>query len=180
VDFFVTGTLKYLLGPPGLAFLYVRRELIETLTPTITSWFAQRDVFAFDTKHLDLAPSARRFETGAPPIPNIYGAAPALELLAQIGMENVAGQIEMLSRTFLDGVRALSIATKTPESSVGPLVVLRAHDATEALQRLTDRGVVVSSRRDGVRFAFHVYNDVADVHAALNALEEMRDLMVPA
>ena len=50
VDFFVTGTLKYLLGPPGLGFLYVRRELIETLTPPITSWMAQRDPFAFNTE----------------------------------------------------------------------------------------------------------------------------------
>src|SRR5580700_4176894 len=68
VDFFVTGTLKYLLGPPGLAFLYVRRELIETLTPPITSWMAQRDPFTFDTKLLDPSPDARRFEGGSPPI----------------------------------------------------------------------------------------------------------------
>jgi len=180
VDFFVTGTLKYLLGPPGLAFLYVRRDLIETLTPSMTSWFAQRDVFAFDTKHLDLAPSARRFENGAPPIPNIYGAAPAIDLLSRIGMDNVAGQIEFLARTFLDGARALHIATKTPDSSVGPLVVLRARDPAAALRRLTERGVVVSTRMDGIRFAFHVYNDLADVHTALNVLEEVRDLMVPA
>src|SRR5215472_2946395 len=48
VDFYVAGTLKYLLGPPGVAFLYVRRELIESLQPTITGWFAQRNPFAFD------------------------------------------------------------------------------------------------------------------------------------
>jgi selenocysteine lyase/cysteine desulfurase len=179
VDFFVTGTLKYLLGPPGLAFLYVRRELIETLVPTMTSWFAQRDIFAFDTQRLDLAPAARRFENGAPPIPSIYGAGPALWLLTGIGMENVAAQIERLVQTFLNGARTLGIATKTPRASVGPLVVLRAKDPAAALARLTERGVVVSTRRDGVRFAFHVYNDLADVHAALNVLEEMRDLMVP-
>ena len=180
VDFFVTGTLKYLLGPPGLAFLYVSRELIETLTPTMTSWFAQRNIFAFDTQHVDLSQAARRFENGAPPVPNIYGAGPALELLAGIGMENVAGQVERLARMFLDGARALGIATKTPSTSVGPLVVLRAKNPAAALAKLTERGVVVSTRMDGVRFAFHVYNDYSDVHTALNVLEEMRDLMVPA
>ncbi|HMI57960.1 MAG TPA: aminotransferase class V-fold PLP-dependent enzyme [Gemmatimonadaceae bacterium] len=180
VDFFVTGTLKYMLGPPGLAFLYVRRELIETLTPTITSWFAQRNIFAFDTQHLDLAPAARRFENGAPPIPSIYGAGPALDLLTEIGMENVAEQVKQLARTFLDGARALGIATKTPSTSVGPLVVLRAKNPDAALAKLTERGVVVSTRMDGVRFAFHVYNDDTDVHTALNVLEEIRDLMVPA
>jgi selenocysteine lyase/cysteine desulfurase len=180
VDFFVTGTLKYLLGPPGLGFLYVKRALIDSLVPTMSSWFAQRDIFAFDTKHLDLAPSARRFENGAPNIPSIYGAAPALDLLTRVGMENVAAQIERLARAFLDGARALGIATKTPASSVGPLVVLRASDPAAALAHLTERGIVVSTRMDGVRFAFHVYNDMADVHAALSALEDMQGLMVPA
>jgi len=37
LDFYLAGTLKYLLGPPGLAFLYVREELIPTLSPTIHS-----------------------------------------------------------------------------------------------------------------------------------------------
>jgi selenocysteine lyase/cysteine desulfurase len=178
VDFFVTGTLKYLLGPPGLAFLYVRRELIETLSPTMTSWFSQREIFAFDTKHLDLSPAARRFENGAPPIPSLYLARPALDLLSELGLANVAAQVERLTKAFLAGVARLGIATKTPADSVGPLVVLRSNDPAAALARLTARGIVASTRRDGVRFAFHVYNTLADVETALAALEPMRDLMV--
>jgi selenocysteine lyase/cysteine desulfurase len=178
VDFYVTGVLKYLLGPPGVAFLYVRRELIESLTPTITSWFAQRDAFAFDTKRLDPATDARRYEGGSPPMPNIYMTRPALDLLTQIGMENVAAQIERLTRAFLDGVRDLKIESKTPASSVGPLVVLRANDAKAMLAQLTARGIVASIRRDGVRIAFHVYNTLEDVRAALRAFEDNLDLMV--
>jgi selenocysteine lyase/cysteine desulfurase len=180
VDFFVTGALKYLLGPPGLGFLYVRRELIESLTPTLTSWMSQRDVFAFRTKHLDPAPAARRFEGGTPPIPNVYLARPALDLLVRTGMEQVAVQIEQLTRAFLQGARALGIASKTPATSVGPLVVLRSHDAAELVARLTARGIVVSSRHDGVRFAFHVYNTLEEVHTALSVVEENQDLMVRA
>jgi selenocysteine lyase/cysteine desulfurase len=178
VDFFVTGTLKYLLGPPGLAFLYVRRDLIETLTPTITSWMAQRDVFAFRTKHLDPAPAARRFETGTPAIPNIYMARPALDFLARVGLENVARQIERLTRAFQHGARDLGIESKTPAASVGPLVVLRATDAPAMIARLTARGIVASARHDGVRFAFHVYNTLEDVHTALSALADNLELMV--
>ena len=177
-DFYVTGTLKYLLGPPGVAFLYVRRELTESLTPAITSWFAQRDAFAFDTKRLDPATDARRFEGGSPPMPNIYMAAAALKFLTQIGMENVAAQIERLTRAFMEGVRDLKIESKTPASSVGPLVVLRAKDPKAILAQLTARGVVCSMRRDGVRIAFHVYNTLEDVHTALRAFEDNLDLMV--
>jgi selenocysteine lyase/cysteine desulfurase len=180
IDFYVTGTLKYLLGPPGLGFLYVRRPLIEMLTPTLTSWMAQRDVFAFNTKCLDPSPDARRFEGGSPPIPNIYLAQPAIDLLAGIGMDNVAAQIQRLTTAFLKGVRDLRIESKTPLSSLGPLVVLRAKDAAAMVGKLAERRIAVSARRDGVRFAFHVYNTPEDVHVALAALEDNLDLMVRA
>jgi selenocysteine lyase/cysteine desulfurase len=178
VDFYVTGTLKYMLGPPGVAFLYVRRSLIESLAPTVTSWMAQRHMFAYDTMHLDPAPTARRFEGGSPSIPNIYAARPALEFLMRIGMDNVAAQIERLTRAFFDGARALRIDCKTPATTIGPLVVLRSHDTQAMVAKLAARGISVSSRHDGVRFAFHVYNNRADVDAVLTALEDHIDLMV--
>jgi selenocysteine lyase/cysteine desulfurase len=178
VDFFVTGTLKYLLGPPGLAFLYVRREIIESLTPTITSWMAQRNAFAFDTQVLDPSPTARRFDGGTPAVPNIYMARAALALLTKVGFHNVASQVERLTRAFLEGTRTLRIACKTPADSVGPLVVLRSNDAPTLVSRLAERDIAVSARRDGVRFAFHVYNAIEDVHAALEALESDLDLLV--
>jgi len=170
VDFYVTGTLKYLLGPPGLAFLYVKRSLVESLTPTVTSWMAQRDVFAFDTQTLDPASEARRFEGGSPPIPNIYTARATLDLLQSIGMENVATRIAHLTKAFLQGTRTLGIASKTPEDTVGPLVVLKSTDPTALVEKLTQHGVIVSARRDGVRFSFHVYNNLSDVNTALSVL----------
>jgi selenocysteine lyase/cysteine desulfurase len=46
------------------------------------------------------------------------------------------------------------------------------------LAKLTERGIVASIRRDGVRISFHVYNTLEDVHAALRAFEDNLDLMV--
>jgi selenocysteine lyase/cysteine desulfurase len=180
IDFYVTGTLKYLLGPPGLAFLYVKRSLIESLTPTVTSWMAQRDVFAFDTKKLDPASEARRFEGGSPPIPNIFAARSTLKLLQEIGMQNVADQIAQLTRNFLQGIRALGIVSKTPDLSVGPLVVLRSTDPAALVGKLAERGVLVSARQDGVRFSFHVYNNLADVNTALSVLQQNLHLLARA
>jgi kynureninase len=57
-------------------------------------------------------------------------------------------------------------------------VVLRATEAAAVLAKLTARGIAVSTRRDGVRFAFHVYNTLEDVNVALTALEDTLDLMV--
>jgi len=92
-------------------------------------------------------------------------------------MEKVAAQIEKLTQAFLQGACDLRIESKTPPSSVGPLVVLRSLDAPAMLARLTARGIAVSIRRDGVRFAFHVYNTLDEVNAALSALKDNLDLM---
>jgi len=177
VDFYVTGTLKYLLGPPGLAFLYVRQQLIESLEPTITGWFAQANPFAFDVKHLDPSPTARRFEAGSPPVPNVYAAMRGIELLQEIGLDNVAAHIADLGQTLLRGARRLGVKAKTPANSVGPLIVLQSKDAAALVAKLAAEGIVCSSRHDGLRLSLHVYNTLEDVVAVLQVLERNLDLL---
>jgi selenocysteine lyase/cysteine desulfurase len=180
VDFYISGVLKYLLGPSGLAFLYVRRELISSLAPTITGWFAQANPFAFDVKQIDLAPTARRFEGGTPPIPNVCATLASLKLLSEIGLAGVAQQVKKTTRALLDGARQMDIRVKTPPDSVGPLVVLEAKDANAMLRKLAERNIVASCRKDGVRIAFHVYNTPEDVAAIIAVFKENLDLVVRA
>ncbi|HZW96054.1 MAG TPA: aminotransferase class V-fold PLP-dependent enzyme [Candidatus Eremiobacteraceae bacterium] len=178
LDFFVTGTLKYLLGPPGLAFMYVRKELISSLVPTVTGWFAQTNPFAFDPQHIDLSPTARRFESGSPSVPNVYAAVPGFEMLRRFGMENVEGHIRRLTQSLLNCARDLGIRAKTPADSVGPLVVLQCKDSTLLVQKLAERDIVASNRHDGLRISFHVYNTMDDVKEVAEVLRKNIDLMV--
>lgn len=178
VDFYVAGTLKYLLGPPGLAFLYVRKELAQRLHPTISGWFAQTNPFAFDVKTLDPAPSARRFEAGTPPIPNLYGASAGMALLQEIGLTDVAAQIERLAQALIQGARELGIRVKTPLNSKGPLVVLQCTDVEAVIANLAAKNIIVSGRHDGLRISFHVHNTLDDVREALAALKNCIELMV--
>lgn len=178
VDFYVTGALKYLLCPSGIAFLYVRRDLIRSLTPTVTGWFAQQNPFAFDVKHFEPASTARRFEAGSPPLPNVYCIPAALSLLEGVGYAAVAEHIQTLSRALIDGARNLEIKIKTPLDSVGPLVVLRMKDAEAMVQKMAANNIVVSNRMDGLRVSFHLYNTFNDVGAVLDLLKQNLDLVV--
>lgn len=180
LDFFVTGTLKYLLGPPGLAFMYVRKELISSLVPTVTGLFAQSNPFAFDPQHLDLSPTARKFESGTPSVPNIYAAVPGFRLLQKIGMENVAAQVNKLTQSMLNCAREMGIRVKTPLDSAGPLVVLQSKDSTLLVQKLAERNIIASNRHDGLRISFHVYNTLDDVQAVAEVLKKNIDLLVLA
>ncbi|HZS26652.1 MAG TPA: aminotransferase class V-fold PLP-dependent enzyme [Candidatus Angelobacter sp.] len=178
LDFYITGTLKYLLGPPGMAFMYVRKELIASLTPTVTGWFAQANPFAFDPQHIDLSPTARRFESGSPSVPNVYAAVPGFQLLQQIGMENVATHIRELAQSLLSQALDLGIRSKTPADSAGPLVVLQSKDSNLLVQKLAENDIVASNRHDGLRLAFHVYNTMDDVKAVVEVLKKNIDLLV--
>ncbi len=180
LDFYLTGTLKYLLGPPGLAFLYVRKELISSLTPSVTGWFAQANPFAYDPQHFELSLTARRFESGTPSVPNAYGAMPGFRLLQKIGMSEVADHIKRLTQELLRSADEMGIVTKTPANSAGPLVVLQSSDSTLLVQKLAESGIVASNRHDGLRIAFHVYNTIDDVKAVTDVLKKNIHLMVLA
>jgi selenocysteine lyase/cysteine desulfurase len=171
VDFYVTGTLKYLLGPSGLAFLYVREEIISELTPTESGWFAQANPFTFNPQLHHPSPTARRFQSGTPPIPNVYAAMAGIILLAKIGPEKIAAHVAELTEACMRGAREMGLVIKTPPESIGPLVVLKCQDAEAMVQRLAERNIIASSRRDGLRLSWHCYNTLDDVARVLEAIE---------
>ena len=178
LDFYLTGTLKYLLGPPGLAFLYVRKELISSLVPSVTGWFAQVNPFAYNPQHFELSATARRFESGTPSIPNVYGAVPGFQLLQKIGREEVASHIRNLTQQLLRSADEMGIVAKTPADSAGPLVVLQSRDSALLVEKLAESGILVSNRYDGLRISFHVYNTMDDVNAVAEILKKNENLLI--
>ena len=172
VDFMVTGCLKYQLAAAGIGFLYVRRDLIEQFEPTVTGWFGRVNPFAFRIDGIDWPADAHRFETGTPPVPNAYAALAGLELLDSIGYDTVGTQVDRLVERYASAARDAGFVVRTPADRArrGPLVVVQSIDAPALVTRLAARGIIASSRGNGLRVAFHAYNNDADVDAVVNAL----------
>ncbi|MGA0852867.1 MAG: aminotransferase class V-fold PLP-dependent enzyme, partial [Candidatus Nanopelagicaceae bacterium] len=70
-DFVVGGVLKYMLGAPGVGYMYTKAETTKNLIPTSTGWFAAKDIFKMGIHEYDPALDARRFESVTPPIPSL-------------------------------------------------------------------------------------------------------------
>jgi selenocysteine lyase/cysteine desulfurase len=172
VDFMVTGCLKYLLASAGIGFLFVRRELIERMEPTITGWFGRVNPFAFRIDALDWPSGANRFESGTPPVPNAYAAVAALGLLDRVGYEVVGRQVDHLAGRFACAARDAGFMVRTPAAPArrGPLVVVQSVDGPALVQKLAERGIIVSNRGNGLRVSFHAYNTEGDVDAVVGAL----------
>src|SRR2546421_5308575 len=179
LDFMVTGALKYLLGTPGIAFLYVGADLVGRFQPSDSGWFAQEQVFAYDVHHLDSARSARRFETGSPPVPNAYATLAALRLLASVGQPAIERHVQDLSGRLIAGARRRGFTVLTPEEPAerGPLVMIGATDATRLVEKLAAERILCSTRDGALRVSFHYYNTSEDVDAVLDALDRHAGLV---
>src|ERR1700730_3984664 len=106
VDFAVGGMLKYLLGTAGLGFLYVRNELIPSLTPTNSGWFAQANVTATDITANLPSPTARRFEAGTPGVVNCYAVEAGLKIILEVGTDAIEERVRYLTPLYMDTLRA--------------------------------------------------------------------------
>jgi selenocysteine lyase/cysteine desulfurase len=178
-DFLAAGTVKYLLGSAGLAFLYCRSELIERIRPTSTGWFADEDIFRMDIHDYSPSPTARRFEFGTPPIPSIYAGLAGLELVQEIGIAETEEHVRGLTALLIEGVEDLGGRVVTPRDPDrrGPLVAVASTDEHALVAALGSEGIVTSSRDGKLRVSFHGYNSSEDVEAVLGALRRHRDLL---
>lgn len=180
VDFLTGGMLKYLLGSPGLAFLYVRGDLLPRLDPTSTGWFAQANIFAMDIYHHTPSPTARRFESGTPVVPATYAALAGLKLVQSIGIDAIERRIADVTGAIKAGAmkRGWNLVSPVDPAKHGALVTLRSHKVDLLVKWLAQDNIIVSSRDDNLRISPHVYNDQSDVDRLLDALSKHRELLV--
>ena len=175
VDFLATGTLKFLMGVSGIAFLYVRPEIVESLRPTATGWFGRVDPFAFDAQTLDWSPNASRFDAGTPPVVNAYIARAGMETIQELTATSIRAWHEVLARRMIDGGRARGLVLHgtddvSHKTATTAFVVPDSH-AVEAAMRV--RGVLPSARGPVIRLAPHFYNTLDDVDRALDTLADV-------
>ena len=180
VDLLVGGDLKYLLGSTGVAWLYVRKELLSSLFPTSGGWFTQANIFAMDIYHHTPSPSARRFEAGTPPVPSLYAASAGLQIIDEIGLPAIAAQIRTLTDAIKSNAmrRGFRLATPVDPARHGPLIAIRSHRVDLLVKRLEQQGIITSSRDGNLRVSPHFYNTCEDVERLFAALDIQRDLLV--
>ncbi len=172
VDFLAAGGLKWLLGGPGIAFLYVREDLAVELEPSVTGWFAHEHQFAFDTRAIRWQPDARRFEQGTPALAAVHAQLGGLEYVDALGVPTLRRLSSELTEDLIARARALGLAPKvagTPDER-SAIVMLPFPDPHAAVRRLAERGVVADARPGYVRLSPYFYNVVDDHVQALDAL----------
>jgi kynureninase len=172
IDILVAGPLKWLMGGPGLAYTYVRRELINRLRPTVTGWFASADQFAFDIENLVYKDDARRFELGTPALHTVHTALGGQEIVDEIGVAAIADRNRALTERLIgraaDAGFRMRLAPDPDARSA--IVMIAADDPHEAIAHLERAGIIADARPGYVRVSPHFYNTEEEIDAVVEAL----------
>jgi len=172
IDAFAADGHKWICGPEGAGILYVRREARERIAATRPSWLSVRHPTRFLDYDLAPAPTARRYEDGTPNTCGIYGLRAALELILEVGIENIAERVLALAQLVRDGARArgVPLACDRDDEASG-ITSFRLDDAPVYATALEGRGVIVAAREGHLRVATHHYNNEEDVERLLEAFQ---------
>ncbi|MDE3229419.1 MAG: aminotransferase class V-fold PLP-dependent enzyme [Chloroflexota bacterium] len=175
IDFLVTGTLKWLMGGQGVAFIYAREELIPRLRPTHTGWWAARDQFQFNTREFAYRDDAQRLEAGTPPVPSIYIASAAMDITLEIGVERVRERTRWLADDLVAKAQARGWKVRSPTDGAvrSSIVMLEMERPDELVKALSARGIIVDYRPGLLRISPNFYNTVEETDNIIAALEEL-------
>ncbi len=158
-DVVVVGAYKWLMAPRGAAFGYLSPRIRERLVPHAANWYAGEDPHAsYYGPPLRLAADARRFDI-SPAWFCFVGAAPALELLGEIGLPAIHDHNVRLANRFRAG-----LGLPPGDSAIVSV------DVPDAAEKLARAGVRAAVRAGRVRASFHLYTTEDDVDLALSAL----------
>jgi len=174
VDFLCSGGLKWLLGGPGIVFLYVKQELANVLDPTTTGWFAHERQFDFDPKNISWHSDARRFEQGTPSLAAVFAQLGGLDVLREIGISKIREVASSLTDDLVDRATQAGLSPRiagSPEERAA-IVMIPDPDPHASVKRLAELHIIVDARPGHVRLSPFFYNIEADNAAAISALSE--------
>lgn len=175
VDYLISGGLKWLLGGPGIAYLYARREVAAALRPTDVGWFAHRSQFAFDVSRFEHAEGARRFEGGTPSVAAVYAAREGLAIVEEIGVDAVrARQVELVGG-LVEAARSRGLAPRVPAhlTDLAGIVTIPRRDPRAVVAGLRERGIIVDHRPGLVRLSPYFYNTPEDAEQVASAIADL-------
>jgi len=177
VDFLVGGSVKWLCGGPGAAFLYARHDLISGFRPLATGWFSDKHPFDFRFGDVDYADDAHRFMGGTPSVPALYAAQAGYEIVTQVGVEAIRAKSLRQTQLLMDLADEQGLQVNTPRAATrrGNTVCVDFEGSEDASQKLIERGFVIDWRPNGgIRISPHFYNSDEECKAIMANLKSLR------
>ena len=167
IDALAADAHKFLLGPDGVAVLYVSERILERIKPTIIGWTSVKQPFDFTHSEQEFADGARRFEPGALNTAGIVGLGASIELMLETGLENIEHHVLELTdylgeQLLARGYHVVS-SRRSGETSAMVCCTHEKFSAEHLWQELEHKNIIVTPRLGRLRISPHFYNTRADI-----------------
>jgi len=176
IDFLSADAHKWLLGPEGIGIFYCKKELAGCLDPMLIGWKSVLNEFDFDHPRLQLKRDALRFEEGSQNLQGIFGLGAAVDLLMEVGIEEVQERVLFLGDLIISHVEKRGFELMTPRKRGergGGISFCGQFDPAEVRDRLREKNILINARGGGLRISPHFYNSERDIEQLFGSLDQL-------
>ncbi|MCA9039317.1 MAG: aminotransferase class V-fold PLP-dependent enzyme [Planctomycetaceae bacterium] len=175
IDFLAADGHKWLLGPEGAGYFYIKQDLLNLLRPVMTGWNSVEETWSFDKLDREIKQDASRYEGGTANHGLISALGESVKLQLEIGVDQIEQRMLALNeriRARLEQIGGDVLSPKKFENRSGIISVqFRSQDSTDIQRCCRDLGVLVNSRGGAIRISPHIYTNNEEINRLIDAIE---------
>ena len=176
IDVLVAGSYKWLCGPFGSAFMYIRHNLAKRLNPGLVGFRSHKNMWDLDAARLRYNDNTSKFEFSTLAFGCILGLAESLHYLNSIGIENIYRYNFFLTDCLIDGLKKADAKIISSDKSKyrSPIITakFKNKDSESMINDLRYAKIFVSQRKEWVRFSPHFYNTLDDIEFVISEIRK--------
>ncbi|MFW5870293.1 MAG: aminotransferase class V-fold PLP-dependent enzyme, partial [Candidatus Sumerlaeota bacterium] len=170
---------KWLFGPAGQGYLYLRKGLLDEITPVFVGSNSVVEPYDYLDFNFELQPDMRRFEYSTENLSALVWWEAGLRFLNQIGLESLREYVFDLQDYAAERLSELGCSLRGVgdyEKRSGIMAFAHPEAETAALRRhLLRRGIVAQERDGCIRLAFHIYSTRSGIDLVVDATRKFLD-----
>jgi selenocysteine lyase/cysteine desulfurase len=174
VDAFAADAHKYLLGPEGIALLYVSDRVIDRINPTVVGWTSVNNYEQYLDYRLDYREGAGRFECGTLNSAGVYGLGAGIELFLEVGPKTIESHLLKLSTHLAERLTSKGYKVVSPrgagETSAIVTCTHERYTPRDLYRLLCAKNILTAPRVNRLRISPHFYNTHEEVDLLVDSL----------
>ncbi len=175
-DFAIADGHKWMLSAEGLGFFYVRAEVMDQLKVLQYGWHMVDGLKDYSDQTFSIDPTARRFECGTPNMLGIHAFNASVELLLEVGMQNIGARVLENTRFLIEKLSAidrLQLRTDTAESRLSGIVSFSLEGIEDKqLYLVLSEQKILCALRGGIRLSPHFYTPREQLQFAVDQIRK--------
>jgi selenocysteine lyase/cysteine desulfurase len=185
IDYLIAGSNKGLLGTLGAGFIYCSDRIVKKIIPPYASYqsvisHVSPPAITTNFDYLEWYPNARRFESGNLSYNCILAISKGVDLLLELGIENIENHIRQLETLLRDLIHDLPLHIVQPHDQKnwsGVVCVYYPPESEDMVVDILKLNKIYCTMRGGyIRFGLNFYNTEDHMIKVSEALHKIAEL----